>query len=63
VNSEVGWANRYDHYMKTESDSIHYLSLLASTGLIISLLAFVARSLKNVLRRDIELILARIKIK
>jgi transmembrane 9 superfamily protein 2/4 len=43
--SDVGWAHRYDHYMKTERDNIHYLNLFASIGLTISLLLLVARHL------------------
>lgn len=59
-NSNLGWAHRYDHYMKTESDSIHYWNLFASICLIISLFLFVAQSLRSVLSKDIEMIKARI---
>ena len=52
--SEVGWAHRYDHYMKTGSDSINYLMLLVSFCVVITL-AFVAVTLlRKVLGRDFD---------
>ena len=52
--SDVGWAHRYDHYMKTGSDSINYSMLLVSFCVVITLALVAVTLLKNVLNKDFD---------
>jgi Endomembrane protein 70 len=50
--SELSWAHRYEHYMKTQTDFIHYESLLYSTCLVLCFCYFAYSLIGRVIEAD-----------